>query len=297
MATATDDGTVDFAAIDAEVARGKAADTAVEPTTVVIETETQPAEAVAATKEVLKPEEGIQKLQKQLDEARAELSASQQRERETANREAEARGRVQSTELDPVKGAIERVKQAGDVFETKYAEAMAAQDWAAAAKVQREMASNATELATLNSGRIHLEKAPKPTPTPPTDAVEAWVADIPENCPRSRAWVRAHPDFARDDKKSKQMVAAHNLAVARGFAVESDMYFSDIEKTLGIAPAATSTTQNGADAGADVDATIDAAQPGTKGRQVNGHGAPAAAPVTRSGGAPRKGTITLTPAQ
>lgn len=290
MATETDDVTVDFDAVDAEVARGKAADAPAAAATV----ETGEPEVVTPPKVILKPEEGVEKLKKQLDDERAGRLAAEKRADDASRGEAEARGRAQSTELDLVKGEITRLTQATDVLEADYANAMAAQDWGAAAKAQRSMATNAAMLQSLENGKAVMEKAPKPSPRAPTDPVDAYVSTIGAEYPKSRAWVRAHGEFARTEEGQEMLHSAHRLAVARKLKPESDEYFAHIEKTLELTPAAATPGADGGD-----DPMGDAASVAVTPARRNGNATPASAPVTRAGNGTgsRKGTITLTPAQ
>ena len=288
MSTPTEEVTVDFDAIDAEVAKGKLNGTA-SPETPVVEVESAPETPEAPEKTALSTDDGIKKLQKQLDDERALRIQAQNRANEAAHGEAAARTDVQKTQLDLVTSAIERVTQANDTLEAQYADAMTAQDFKVAAKVQRQMSDNSAKLAQLEAGKNALEKAPKPTPRASVDPVEAYVADVAPQWPKSAQWLRAHPDFVLDKNKNQQMVAAHQLALARGHAVESDGYFASIEKTLDLTPAVAKVEPPTI---ADDDPMAAAAKP------VNGSGRQAApaAPVSRSGnGAGSKpGRVTLT---
>jgi hypothetical protein len=279
MDAPTDDVTVDFDAIDKLVAEGKTNGAATAPADdKTDEIVVAPAEPVAKTtpKPVVTPEEGIEKLKEQLKASETARIASEtarqaaeQRERDTAQAEAAARGEVQKTQLDIVNGAIERVTQAGDQLEAKYAELMAAQDWAGAAKIQREMSNNAAELQTLKNGKVQMEKAPKPQPRAPVDRVEAFAAQL--SAP-SAAWVRAHPEFVNDAAKNRQMLAAHELALARGVKADSEDYFKSIERTLDIEqPLEVDTTA------ADDPMAVAASSPVTTSRRTG----PPAAPVSR----------------
>jgi hypothetical protein len=237
-------------------------------------------------KTALKPEEGIAKLQKQLDDERAARIAADQRAQEAANAEAEARGKAQTSQLDQIKGAIAQATQAKDVLKAKYAEAAAAGDWAAASEVQSQMADNAADLRDLKRGQTALESAPKPTPRAPSDPVEQFCAQL--TAP-SAAWVRAHPEFVRDNHKNQQMLAAHQLAIARGIKADTPEYFGSIEKTLDLVAPVTHTEPD--TTGAD-DPMASAAKPS------NGNGgrnAAPAAPVSRSGsgGGSRPNAVTL----
>lgn len=290
MSTPTEEVTVDFDAIDAEVAKGKAAAADVDPITVET-AETAPPEPTPPAKTVVTPEQGLEKLQKQLDAEKTARIAAENRANEASHAEAAARTDVQKTQLDLVTSAIERVTQANDGLEAQYETAARAGDWGAAAKVQRQMADNSAKLAQLEAGKNALEKAPKPTPRASVDPVEAYVAEVAPQWPRSAQWLRSHPDFVTDRNKNQQMIAAHQLALARGHTVDSDGYFTSIEKTLDLMPAVAKIEPP--DVEVEDDPTAAAAKP------VNGSGRQAApaAPVSRSGngaGGTKAGRVTLT---
>jgi hypothetical protein len=294
MSTPTEEITVDIDAADAEAAR-KAAEaskkTANGADIPEIELESVAPEPARPTKTELTPTEGIAKLQKQLNEEKAARIAAENRAHEASQGEVAARTDVQKTQLDLVTSAIERVTAANDTLESQYADAMTAQDFKAAAKVQRQMSDNSAKLAQLEAGKSALEKAPKPTLRAAVDPVEQWISNIAPEFPRSKEWVRAHPEFARDNHKQQQMIAAHQFALAKGLKADSDDYFKSIEKTLDITATVVHT-----DPPAD-DPMADAAKP------VNGTGRQAApaAPVSRSssgnGGGSRPNVVKLTPAE
>jgi hypothetical protein len=272
----TDDVVVDFDAIDAEVARGNATGPKT-PAADAITVETGPPPTEPAPKTIVKPEEGIDALKKQLDTERVRRLAAENHASELAKAEADARGRAQTSDLDTIKSAIAAVTQSSDILEAKCAESAAAGDWGAAAKAQREMAANAARLQQLESGKTALEKAPKPQPRGPVDPVEAYVARIAPEFPRSREWVRAHADLAKDEGGQEMLLAAHQIAVRRGLVPESPEYFKSIEKTLDLTPAGTVAAPI-ADEHADDPMADAAATPVAPARR-----APAAAPVSRGG--------------
>lgn len=283
---------VDFSAVDAEVARGKGQEVektgktdAKEPITI----ETEDAPAAEVVKPIVTPEAGIEKLKEQLKASETARLDAEAREREAAQAEASARGEVQKSQLDLVNGAIERATQLGDQLEAQYATSAAAGDWATAAKVQRAMSDNSAELQTLKNGKVQMEKAPKPQPRAAVDKVEEFASRC---TPRSATWVRAHPEFVRDSKKNAQMIAAHQLAISMDYAADSDDYFRSIEETLRITPRPEAKPANGHDA----EVVIDPME-GTAATPVTARRAPAAAPVTRSGGAARTQNMKLTPEQ
>lgn len=304
MSTPTDEVTVDFDAIDAEVAKGKANVADTDPI-VVDKGATQPEKAEKTAPTV---EESVDGLKKQLEDERAAREeeknrriAAEARANEAAQGEADARGKVQTTQLDQIKGAIAQISQAKDILKAKYAEAAAIGDWAAASEVQSQMADNAADLNELKRAEKKLESAPKPTPRAPIDPVEAYAGSIQDKWPRSAQWLRAHPDFVTDQRKNRRMVRAHEDAIDAGHPVDSDAYLKYIEKRLDLATAESNgmngggATQNGHADPLD-DPMADAAKPVNGGRSA----APAA-PVSRSssgnGGGSKPNRVTLTPAQ
>jgi hypothetical protein len=264
MSTSTDEIKIDLDEIDAKAAEkpAKRAPKKDEPAPAALET---PAPAASDT------EKGIEKLKKQLADEKSAREAAEARAREAESGEVAAKTDVQATQLDLVKNAITTVTQASDVLEGKYAEAAAAGDWASAAKIQRELAGNAARLLQLENGKVALEKAPKPTARPALDQVEEFA----NRCtPKSADWVRAHPEFVRDNNKNRQMIAAHELAIGRGMKADTPEYFTDIEDTLRIAKR-DPVPENGHD---DESALTEAARPVSERSPP-----PAGAPVSRSG--------------
>jgi hypothetical protein len=245
-----------------------------------VETEVETAAAPAEKPPVrVAPEDGIKKLQDQLASETAARQAAEARAHEAATAEAAARAQTQAGQLDLVKSAISRMGEAQDALETSYAEAMAAQDWKGAARAQRQMADNAAKLQQLETAKTNLETAPKPVPRAPADPVEAFASRL---TPQSAAWVRSHPEFVREPLKHKQMIAAHELAVARGLTADTPEYFASVEKTLDIMPAKAPVV---APPATDDPPESAAAKPAEV--------APPAAPV-RNGSAGRASTIRLT---
>lgn len=285
MSTPTDEIAVDLEAADAKIAAEaakKAANGAAIEAAPDIDVEKDDAQPAKVEKKAVTPEEGLEKLKKQLEEERSGRLAAEQRANDASRGEAAARGEVQTSQLDLVKGAIERLTESSDTLEGQYADAMAAQDFKAAAKLQRQMGDNSAKLIQLEAGKKALEAAPKPVPRAPVDPLEQFVGQL---SPASATWVRAHPEFVRDSHKNRQMIAAHELALARGIKVDTPEYFASVEKTLDLSAPAVAKVDP------EPDATADAAQ------ATGGRAAPAAAPVSRSNGAHgnRPNVVKLTP--
>lgn len=237
-------------------------------------------------------DEGLEKLKKQLESERAGRLDAERRADEASASEARARGDVQATQIDLLTNAIAAIKSSNESLKSDYLAARAAQDLDREWEIQQTLSSNSAKLLALENGKVQLEKQPKPQPRASQDQVEEYAGRIPAEYPRSRAWVREHPDYVRDPQKNRLMIAAHELAMARGYQADTDKYFESIEATLDLRKAA--TNGNGADPHhEDPDPTADAAKPIAAGRKP----APPAAPVARSGNGAgaRPNTITLTP--
>lgn len=231
--------------------------------------------------------DGIETLKAQLAHEKSARQEAERRANEASGAATAAKKDVQDTNAQLVNNAIETVKQATGILKASFRDAMAAGDFDAAADVQAEMATNAAKLMRLEEGKAALEAAPKEPAKevsrsqPIIDPVELLAGQL---TPRSAAWVRAHPQFATDQRQYQRMLAAHNLAIGDGVEPDSDEYFSTVEQTLRIAPRVAVTI--------DDDPVSEAA------KVAQTRSTPAAAPVTRSGnGTGGRNTVRLTAAE
>lgn len=213
-------------------------------------------------------EDTLDALKKQLDEERRGRQEAMRRANEAEQSAYAAQGEVQDTSLHLVSNAIDTVRQNNNILKSNYREAMATQDFDAAADIQAEMSANAARLLQLEQGKQALENQPRqPAPKPyQADPVEALASQL---SPRSAEWVRRNPQYATDPRLYQKMIAAHNLAMADDIPADSDDYFNAIEDTL---------RMRRQDNSRDYDAMADAAKPTQR------RSAPPAAPVSRSGG-------------
>ena len=244
-------------------------------------------EPVQKTEPVEKPEpdEALQELKRQLEaERNARLQAEQARVQ--AERQAmSAKTETEDTNLRLVQNAIETVKANQSSLKQQYAQAASVNDWNTVADLQEQMALNGARLLQLENGKQAMEEAAKrPKEQPRQDPVEALASRL---TPRSAAWVRAHPEYARDPVLYRKMIAAHELS-APDNAIDSDGYFAAVEKALGIR----ATPQPSEDD--DEEAMSAAATP------VQRRTSPPAAPVSRanlSSGNTNPRKVRLTPEQ
>lgn len=233
-------------------------------------------------------EEGVDELKRKL--------AEQQEQTETErNRRLQAEGRVQAItvekqdgEVAQVAAAIDTVKQRLEVARGNYRTARASNDVDAELAATELIAQSTSDLQALEAGKNAIEfrkKNPQPTRIEYSDPVEALASTLD---PPSAAWVRAHPDYARDPGKYNKMVAASNWAIANGHPANTDSYFSQVEKMLGLEkqPAVVKDPEHEPNPESPMSSASRAVPP-------------AAAPVSRStpAGQPRPGTVRLTKQQ
>lgn len=192
-------------------------------------------------KDDLTPEAGIEELRRKLADEQsarqAEIAARMAAERAAEHAQAAARAataEVEDANLTMVKTALAAVDRDLQVHEENFRVASEVGDWAAAGKAMTAQAAAQARKLQLENGKEELEakaKAPKPQPVTQADPVEMLASQL---SPTSAAWVRSHPQFARDSVQYKRMIAAHNLAEADGLKPDTDEYFASIESTLRI---------------------------------------------------------------
>lgn len=231
-------------------------------------------EAEKAAPLEISPEEGIETFKKRFEEERQARLEAERRAEAAARYAQQAQGQVDEGNLHLVNSAIETLKREGDILKANLRAAMATGDHAAAADAQEAIADAKAKLLQLENGKAALQDQAKnqrmhPQQMPPSvDPVEALASQL---SPRSAAWVRAHPEYARNPRLMQKMVAAHNLVTADGIAPDSDEYFDAVEQTLGVRNAPSASV-------AAAEAPMSAAAAPSQRRS-----SPAAAPVSRSG--------------
>lgn len=260
-------------------------ETKVEEEVVIKEEPEKPEVLEAAAEEEISPEIGIEALKQQLERERVARAEAEQRARTAENNASRASLEVQDSNLQLISSAIDTVNRTNSMLKRDYAAAMQAGAFDQAAEIQSQMSINGAKLLQLENGKAALEERlknpPKPQPEIPADPVEAMAAQL---SPRSAAWVRAHPECVRDKRLYMKMVGAHNIAVADGFAADTDEYFAEIERHLGYRK-----PQTAVQAQSDDDPTSVAAKPMAR------KPPPPAAPSSRtaSNGTGGKNTVTL----
>jgi hypothetical protein len=176
----------------------------------------------------------ILELKAQLERERVARIEAENKANEYAQNAHKSQNEVADSQLQLVNSAIDRVRESNAILKSAYAEAMRASDFENAAEIQSQMADNAARLLQLENGKSAMESQPKPEAPQPIrtmqqDPVEAIASQL---TPRSAAWVRAHPECARDAKLYHRMIDAHNRTVESGIAPDTDEYFEEVEERI-----------------------------------------------------------------
>jgi len=163
-------------------------------------------------KETVSAEEGIKKLQSQLQkETQARINA-EYREKQHADKANQLETEVGKSQLTTIDNAIEFAKVERGNLKKAYAAALAAGDFDGASEISEKQSDIAAKLLNLENGKVALAERPRTVQPIASDPVEAFAKNL--QAPAA-AWIRQHPDYVTDTDLHKEMVAAHNLAVAR----------------------------------------------------------------------------------
>ena len=198
-------------------------------------------------------DKGIEALKAQLEEEKQKRFAAESAAHEAARVAQQAKVEVADNEMHLINNAIEAVKRNADLLKREYAEALSTGAYDRAAEMQELIATNSYKLSKLVDGKEALQSRPAPTGPAINDPVEQVASQL---SPRSAAWVRSHPEYVKDPVKYESMLRAHNVAVAEGYAPDSDAYFQFVENRLGF--------RNEPKAEAEADPTSTAAKPTQK---------------------------------
>ena len=215
------------------------------------------------------PKLAIAELNRKLKEANQRAQQAERSAREQYEHSLAARAEVEDTNLHLVNNAIDTVRRENEILKANLRDAMANGDYDKVAEAQESISMNAAKLLQLENGREAMKNQPRQPVQPMPRAVDPVEQVKASLSSRSAAWVDKHPEFVRDQRLFRKMVAAHELAVADGIEADSDEYFASVERTLGIRSKVEAETDDGA--------FSSASQPTQR------RAAPPSAPVSRSG--------------
>lgn len=245
---------------------------------------------------VVEVDEGIEALRKQLKDSEDRRLAAEARENKLKQDLHAKDGEVHQTNQQIVESAIEKLKTEKSMAKQAYRDARQSGDIDAETDAQEAMSDISAKLLQLETGLTAMKAAPQqqaPAKPKSGDPVEDLARGMEaDGHASSAAWIRKHPEFARDPKKYAAMIGAHNVAVnGKGLTPGTADYFADVEKTLGVDPAQRheehrdDPTPNGADHTSGAAKAVRTREADTP---------PAAAPPSRGGGG---GAVRLTAAQ
>jgi hypothetical protein len=151
---------------------------------------------------------------------------------------AQAQTELLQARRDEVSARLYEVAAKSDYAKHEIQQANEAGDFGKLAEKQQEIAALEAQRHSLALAADRLSRAQ----VPPADPIEAFISG---RASATQAWLRAHPEDARalalttvgqasvdDQRRSAKINAAHNDAVAEGFAPDTPEYFAHVEHFL-----------------------------------------------------------------
>lgn len=141
--------------------------------------------------------------------------------------------------VSAVESAIAAAKAEADGYQRDQQAAFENGDYAKAADFGRKMAKAEAKIVRLEEGKDDLEtlraqpKKPEATPQPAAQA-DPFERVVASASPKAQTWLRAHPEFVKDEGKARKAQIAHLSAIDNGLTVDSDAYFDFCEQQLGL---------------------------------------------------------------
>jgi hypothetical protein len=221
-----------------------------------------PEELKIEEKPQLSVEAGIDALKTQLEEERRAREIAERRAKEAMEQASAAKHDAADSNMRMIDNAIDTLRRNQEILKQNLRDAVAMGDADAQADIMMSLNKTDNDLRDVQRGKQQYEATVRAAPA---DPVEAMAANL---TPRSAEWVRAHPEYARDQALTRRMVRAHEDAVDEGIRPDTDEYFSYVENRLNINKARAQ------------ESALSEASSSTSGRRA---AAPPAAPVSRSG--------------
>ena len=238
-----------------------------------------PEEPKIEEKPQLSVEDGINELKFKLEEERKAREAAERRAKEAMEQASLYKNDAADSNMNMIDTAIDTIKRNQEILKQNLRDAVAMGDADAQADILMSIQKTQSDHEKLMYGKQQYEATVKAAPA---DPVEAMAANL---TPRSAEWVRAHPEYARDQALTRRMVRAHEDALDEGIRPDTDEYFDYVETRLKVRQAPVQQ-----------EAALSEASTSTSGRRA---AAPPAAPVSRSGTGTgsRPNVVTLTRAE
>lgn len=239
-----------------------------------------PEEPKIEEKPQLTVEDGINELKFKLEEERKAREAAERRAKEAYEQASAYKNDAADSNMKMIDSAIDTIRRNHEILKQNLRDAVAAGDADAQADILMSIQKTQSDHEKLVYGKQQYEATVRAAPA---DPVEAMASNL---TPRSAEWVRAHPEYARDQVLTRRMVRAHEDALDEGIRPDTDEYFDYVESRLKIRQAPVQQQE----------AALSEASTSTSGRRA---AAPPAAPVSRSGTGTgsRPNVVTLTRAE
>lgn len=238
-----------------------------------------PAEALAEAQAFGKQQEDARKAAEATAASERQRADAAEAARQQALRESqEHQERANNSELTLIESKIASAQNELSALKDSYANAAEAGEFKKMADIQEKMSRAASALDRHEALKSDLEANPRQTTegtvtAQPTNQSAAEKL-LSQYSPPAQNWLRQHmdclpPQAGGDLSKHNKMMAGHYSAVGKGFAIDSEPYFREIE--VHVVPATTEPAQRTTSKAAEV-------QPAAVERRA----APApAAPVSR----------------
>ena len=238
-----------------------------------------PEEPKIEEKPQLSVEDGINELKFKLEEERKARESAERRAKEAMEQASLYKNDAADSNMKMIDTAIDTIKRNQEILKQNLRDAVAMGDADAQADILMSIQKTQSDHEKLMYGKQQYEATVKAAPA---DPVEAMASNL---TPRSAEWVRAHPEYARDQVLTRRMVRAHEDALDEGIRPDTDEYFDYVETRLKVRQAPVQQ-----------EAALSEASTSTSGRRA---AAPPAAPVSRSGTGTgsRPNVVTLTRAE
>ena len=238
-----------------------------------------PEEPKIEEKPQLSVEDGINELKFKLEEERKAREAAERRVKEAMEQASLYKNDAADSNMKMIDTAIDTIRRNQEILKQNLRDAVAMGDADAQADILMSIQKTQSDHEKLMYGKQQYEATVKAAPA---DPVEAMASNL---TPRSAEWVRAHPEYARDQALTRRMVRAHEDALDEGIRPDTDEYFDYVETRLKVRQAPVQQ-----------EAALSEASTSTSGRRA---AAPPAAPVSRSGTGTgsRPNVVTLTRAE
>lgn len=230
-------------------------DPAADPGEVEIEIDPNDGKAKSEHDAIEELRQQLQAIQERADRTRQDAERERQA-REEAERQAQqyqadviaARMQVLQSNHQTIVASINTEKADGDALERAYANALARNDHATAAKCQRALAKVESRLLQFEDARLQLEdqikagpaalqrQFPRPAAAPAApaqpagDPVDNYIAT---RSPRVQKFLKENPrEWLSDSTKNAKLMAAHHMALSEGHVEESNSYFDFVKSYM-----------------------------------------------------------------